>query len=59
MGFWLFVIISLGSIPLAGAMARKRNRSSQAWFWVAVAVGSLAPVVLLLLGNAKRAASAG
>ena len=58
LGFWLFVIISLGSIPLAGAMARERNRSSRAWFWVAVAVGPLAPLLLLLLGHARRPAAA-
>ncbi|QOZ44247.1 hypothetical protein XH89_12680 [Bradyrhizobium sp. CCBAU 53340] len=58
MGFWLFVIISIGSIPLAGAMARERNRSPRTWFWIAVAVGPLAPLALLILGEAKRAASA-
>ncbi len=58
LGFWLFVIISLGSIPLAGAMARERNRSSRAWFWAAVAVGPLAPLLLLILGDAKRPAAA-
>ncbi|SFO66838.1 hypothetical protein SAMN05216330_10470 [Bradyrhizobium sp. Ghvi] len=50
MGFWLFVIISIGSIPLAGAMARERSRSSRAWFWIAVVVGPLAPLMLLILG---------
>lgn len=43
MDFWLFVIISIGSIPLAGAMARERNRPSKKWLWIAVAVGPLAP----------------
>ena len=57
MGFWLFVIVSLGSIPLAGAMARERNRSSRTWFWLAVAVGPLAPLLLLILGAARRPAS--
>lgn len=58
MGYWLFVIVSIGSILLAGAMARERNRSSKRWLWVAVAVGPLAPLVLLILGDAKRPASA-
>jgi hypothetical protein len=58
MGFWLFVIISLGSIPLAGAMARERGRSSRAWLWVAAAVGPLAPLLLLILGDVKLPTSA-
>lgn len=58
MGFWLFVIISIASIPLAGAMARERNRSSKKWLWIAVAVGPLAPLVLLILGDATNRASA-
>ena len=57
MGFWLFVIVSFGSIPLAGAMARERNRSSRVWLLVAVAVGPLAPLLLLILGDAKRPAA--
>ena len=58
MGYWLFVIITTGSIPLAGAMARERNRSLRRWLWVAVAVGPLAPLALLILGDAKRPAPA-
>ena len=58
MGYWLFVIITTGSIPLAGAMARERNRSSKTWLWAAVAVGPLAPLALLILGNAKIPSSA-
>jgi len=58
MGFWLFVIISIGSIPLAGAMAQERNRSLRTWLWIAVAVGPLAPLALLILGDAKRLVSA-
>ena len=57
MGFWLFVIISIGSIPLAGAMARERARSFRTWFWIAVVVGPLAPLALLILGDARRRAS--
>ncbi|MGX4770822.1 hypothetical protein ACWAUC_13600 [Bradyrhizobium guangdongense] len=59
MGFWLFVVISIGSIPLAGVMAHERSRSSRAWFWIAAAVGPLAPLALLILGDAKRPASTG
>jgi hypothetical protein len=58
MGYWLFVIITTGSIPLAGAMARERNRSSRRWLWGAVAVGPLAPLALLMLGDAKPPAQA-
>ena len=57
MAWWLFVVASIGSIPLAGAMARKRNRSSKTWLWIAVAVGPLAPLALAVLGN-RRSASA-
>ena len=58
MGFWLFVIISIASIPLAGAMARERDRPPGKWLWIAAAVGPLAPLALLLLGDAKRPTSA-
>ena len=58
MGYWLLVIISIGSLPLAGAMARERNRPFRKWLWIAVAVGPLAPLALLLLGDAKRPAAA-
>jgi len=54
MGYWLFVIISTGSIPLAGAMARERNRSSRRWLWGAAAVGPMATLAPLMLGDAKR-----
>jgi hypothetical protein len=55
MEFWLFVVVSIGSIPLAGAMARERGRSSTKWLWVAAAVGPLAPLALLILGDAAPA----
>jgi hypothetical protein len=55
---WPFVIIATGSIPLAGAMARERNRASKTWLWAAVAVGPLAPLALLILGDAKIPSSA-
>lgn len=58
MGFWLFVIVSIGSLPLAGAMARERNRSPRRWVWISAIVGPLAPLALLILGDAKRPASA-
>jgi hypothetical protein len=58
MEYWLFVIISIGSIPLSGAMARERGRSSRKWLWVAVAVGPLAPLALLILGDAGPPAPA-
>ena len=43
---------------LAGAMAQERNRSLRTWLWIAVAVGPLAPLALLILGDAKRPVSA-
>jgi len=58
MAWWLFVIVSIASIPLAGAMARERNRSSKAWLGIAVAVGPIAPLALLVLGD-RRSAPAG
>jgi hypothetical protein len=51
MAWWLFVIVSIASIPLAGAMARERNRPSKRWLWIAVAVGPLAPLALAILGE--------
>ncbi len=51
--WWLFVIVSIGSIPLAGAMARERNRSSRRWLWIAVAVGPFAPLALAILGDIR------
>jgi uncharacterized protein (DUF983 family) len=55
MAWWIFVIVSIGSIPLAGAMARERNRSSKRWLGIAVAVGPIAPLALLLLGDQRQA----
>lgn len=54
MEFWIFVIVSIGSTPLAYAMAAERNRSSRRWFWIAVVVGPFAPLALLFLGDARR-----
>jgi hypothetical protein len=53
----LFVIVSIASIPLAGEMARERNRTSRRWLWIAVAVGPFALLALLVLGD-RRAESA-
>lgn len=52
------LFIAIGLVPLAGAMARERNRSSRRWLWCAVAVGPLAPLALLILGDAKSPAPA-
>ena len=53
MAWWLFVIVSIASIPLAGAMARERNRSSRTWLGIAVAVGPFAPLAFLILGDRR------
>jgi len=55
---WLFVIVSIASIPLAGAMARERARSPRVWLWIAALVGPLAPLALLILGKTRRRAPA-
>jgi hypothetical protein len=52
---WITFIVFVASIPLAGAMARARNRPSKRWLWIAVAVGPLAPLALLALGDAHPA----
>ena len=49
---WL-IVVSIGSIPLAGQMARVRNRSSRAWLWTAAFIGPFAPVALAFLGELK------
>jgi hypothetical protein len=54
---WLFLIISLASIPLSAEMARERDRSKRVWFWIAFLVGPLAPLALLLLGQNRRTVS--
>jgi hypothetical protein len=55
MSWLIFCVVSIGSIPLAGAMARERNRPSRRWLWIAVAVGPLAPLALLVLGDRRSA----
>jgi hypothetical protein len=54
----LIFIVSIASIPLATAMARERARSPGVWFWAAFLAGPLAPLALLILGDAKHAAPA-
>jgi hypothetical protein len=51
---WFLFIVFFASIPLATEMARERGRSRQVWFWVSFLVGPLAPLALLLLGDARR-----
>jgi hypothetical protein len=46
-----YFVVSVGSIALAGHMARARNRSSRTWLWTAVLIGPLAPLVLIFLGK--------
>jgi len=53
MAYWVFVIVSIASIPLAGEMARERNRPSKTWLWIAVVVGPIAPLLLLVLGDRR------
>ena len=48
-------IVCVASIPLAGAMARERNRPSRRWLWLAVVVGPLAPLALAILGDRRAA----
>jgi hypothetical protein len=52
---WITFIVFVASIPLAGQMAHERNRPSRRWLWIAVAVGPLAPLALLALGDAHPA----
>jgi ABC-type microcin C transport system permease subunit YejB len=52
--WWSLIIVFIASIPLAVKMARERGRSPKFWFWIAFIVGPLAPLMHLLLGQAKR-----
>jgi hypothetical protein len=52
--WWAILVVSIASIPLAAEMALERDRSPKLWFWIAFIVGPLAPLALLLLGQAKR-----
>ncbi|MGJ5179499.1 hypothetical protein ACQR16_15395 [Bradyrhizobium oligotrophicum] len=52
------MIVSIGSLPLASAMAAERNRSSRRWLWAAAIAGPLALLALLMLGDARRQAEA-
>jgi hypothetical protein len=55
---WFIVIVSILSIPLSAAMAEERERSPRTWAWTAAVVGPVAPLLLLLLGQAKRSVPA-
>ena len=48
---WTIVVVSLASVALAHHMADARGRSTRTWFWVAMLVGPLAPLMLLILGK--------
>jgi len=54
MSWWVAQLLLLATIPLAAEMARERQRSPRRWAWTAVLIGPLAPVVLALLGDARR-----
>jgi hypothetical protein len=56
--WWFILFVSLASIPLSAEMAEKRQRSPRAWSWIAALVGPLAPLLLILFGQAKRSAPA-
>ena len=56
--WWLVFIISIASIPLAGKMAQERARSFRIWLWIAAFAGPLAPLALLILGDAEHRAQA-
>ena len=52
--WWLILIASLATIPLSTEMARERDRSAKAWFWIAFLVGPVTPLALLLLGQNNK-----
>jgi hypothetical protein len=52
--WWAILIVSVASLPLAGAVAVERDRSPKFWVWITFVVGPLAPLALLLLGQAKQ-----
>ena len=55
---WALFIGALASIALADRMARTRGRAPTGWIWIAFLVGPLAPLALLVLGEAKHPAPA-
>ena len=55
---WTIIVGALASIALADRMARTRGRSPTVWLWIAFLVGPLAPLALLVLGEAKHPAPA-
>lgn len=58
MSWWVVQLLLLATIPLSAEMARERLRSPRAWAWTAVLIGPLAPLMLAVLGDAKRPAPA-
>ena len=56
--WWFVFIVSIASIPLAGKMAQERAMSFRIWLWIAAFVGPLAPLALLILGDAEHPARA-
>jgi hypothetical protein len=52
--WWAILVVSIASIPLAAEMALERDRSPKFWVWIAFIAGPLAPLTLLLLGQAKQ-----
>jgi hypothetical protein len=52
--WWFIFIVSIGSILLAGQMARARKGSFRTWLWTAVFIGPLAPLALLIFGGLDR-----
>jgi len=59
MSWWVVQLLLFATIPLAAEMAQERQRSPRRWAWTAVLIGPLAPVMLALLGDARREAAAG
>jgi len=55
--WWLFLILSLASIPLSAQMAEERGRSARKWAWIAALIGPLAPLLLLLIGQRRSQAT--
>jgi len=56
--WWFVFIISIASILACRKMAQERARSFRIWLWIAAFAGPLAPLVLLILGDAEHPARA-
>ena len=50
----VLVVVALGSMLLAGYLARERGRSQSRWVWTAAVIGPLA-IPLLYLADAASA----